>query len=175
MPERPKPRRRQLRWWERPLEDFARSRLGGWLAVNVANPVDQRLLAWSNGKIGMYPGQQVGLLYSVGARSGQPRTTPLLYVRDGERIVLVASKAGAAKHPAWYHNVKANPGVSFLPRGGPKGAYVAREAEGAEREDLWEKVNDLYIGYDDYQERTGGRVIPVIVLEPAGDEASTTS
>jgi deazaflavin-dependent oxidoreductase (nitroreductase family) len=158
---------RQLRWWERPLENIARSRPGGWIAVNIANPIDQRVLAWSNGRIGMFPGQSVGLLYTYGAKSGRPRTTPLLYLRDGDRIVLVASKAGAARHPAWYHNVKANPKVSFLPRGGPKAEYVAREAEGAEREDLWEKANDLYVGYDDYQERTGGRVIPVIVLEPS--------
>jgi deazaflavin-dependent oxidoreductase (nitroreductase family) len=157
------------------LEDIARSRPGGWLAVNVANPIDQRLLEWSNGKVGMYAGQSVGLLYVVGAKSGKPRTTPLLYLGDGDRIVLVASKAGAAKHPAWYHNLKANRDVSFLPRGGPKGAYVAREAEGAERKDLWEKVNDLYVGYEDYQERTGGRVIPVIVLDPAGAEPSATS
>jgi F420H(2)-dependent quinone reductase len=92
--------------------------------------------------------------------------TPLLYLADGDRIVLVASKAGAPRHPAWYHNVKANPGVEFLLRGGPKRSYAAREAEGAEREELWAKVNDLYVGYDDYQGRTGGRVIPVIVLEP---------
>jgi deazaflavin-dependent oxidoreductase (nitroreductase family) len=171
----PRPRRRQLRWWEHLLENIARSRPGGWIAVNIANPIDQRLLAWSNGKVGMYPGQSVGLLYARGAKTGQPRTTPLLYLPDGDRIVLVASKAGAANHPAWYHNVKANPEVSFLPRGGPKGAYVAREAEGAEREELWEKVNDLYVGYEDYQGRTGGRVIPVIVLEPAGAQASPTS
>jgi F420H(2)-dependent quinone reductase len=171
-----RPRRRQLRWWERPLENFARSRPGGWLAVHVANPIDQRLLAWSNGKISMYPGQSVGLLESVGARSGQRRVTPLLYVRDGERIVLVASQAGAAKHPAWYPNLKANPEVSFLPGGGPRAAYVARQAEGPEREDLWEKVTDYYVGYDDYQERTGGRVIPVIVLEPAtGARSDATS
>jgi|SRR5215211_2244164 len=171
----PQPRRRQLRWWEHLLENIARSRPGGWIAVNIANPIDQRLLAWSNGTVGMYPGQSVGLLYARGAKSGQPRATPLLYLRDGDRLVLVASKAGAAKHPAWYHNVKANPEVSFLPRGGPKGAYVAREAEGAERGELWEKVNDLYVGYDDYQGRAGGRVIPVIVLEPAGAETSATS
>ena len=144
--------------------------------MNIANPIDQRLLAWSNGRVGIFAGQSVGLLHTVGAKSGQPRTTPLLYLRDGERIVLVASKAGAAKHPAWYHNVRANPDVSFLPRGGPKGPYVAREAEGAERDELWRKVNDLYVGYDDYQERTGGRVIPVIVLEPAtGTEGAATS
>lgn len=164
-----------MKWWERVLEDVARSRPGGWFAVNVANPVDQRLLAWSNGRVGLYPGQSVGLLESTGAKSGQRRVTPLLYLADGERIVLVASKAGAPRNPAWYHNVKANPAVEFLPRGGPKAAYLAREAEGDERDELWLKVNDHYAGYDDYQQRSGGRMIPVIVLEPtgAGDQLGT--
>lgn len=135
--------------------------------MNVANPVDQRLLAWSNGRAGLFIGQQVGLLETVGAKSGERRETPLLYLRDGERIVLVASKAGAPRHPAWYHNARAHPAVRFLPRGGPKADYVAREAEGPEREELWLKVNDLYAGYDDYQDRAGGRTIPVVVLDPA--------
>ena len=170
----PEPRRRQLKWWERSLENFARSRVGGWLAIKVANPIDQHLLAWTNGKVGMYPGQQVGLLEHVGAKSGHRRVTPLLYLVDDERIVLVASKAGAARNPAWYHNLKANPEVEFLPRGGPKATYLAREAEGEERDELWREANDLYVGYDDYQERTGGRKIPVMVLEPMKNVAEAT-
>jgi deazaflavin-dependent oxidoreductase (nitroreductase family) len=168
-------RRRQLKWWERPLESVARSRPGGWLAIHVGNPVDQRLLRWSNGRVGIFIGQQVGLLETVGARSGEVRQTPLLYLREGERIVLVASMAGAARHPAWYHNLKAHPRVRFLPRGGPRADYAARQAEGAERERLWAEVNDLYAGYDDYQGRTGGRSIPVVVLEPAGGEAASAA
>lgn len=161
------PRRRQLKWWERPLEAIARSRPGGWIALNVANPLDQRLLEWSDGRVGVFVGQSVGLLYATGARSGQPRKTPLLYLRDGDRIVLVASQTGKPRNPAWYHNVKAHPEVEFLPRGGPRRRYRAREAEGTERERLWAEANDLYAGYDDYAERAGGRVIPVVVLEPA--------
>jgi deazaflavin-dependent oxidoreductase (nitroreductase family) len=170
----PEPRRRQLKWWERSLENFARSRPGGWLAINVANPIDKRLLAWSNGRVGLYVGQQVGLLEHVGAKSGLRRVTPLLYLADDGRIVLVASKAGAERNPAWYHNLKANPEVEFLPRGGPKAPYLAREAEGEERDDLWHRVNDLYVGYDDYQARSGGRRIPVMVLEPMKNVAEAT-
>ena len=84
---------------------------------------------------------------------------------DGDRIVLVASMAGAARNPAWFHNLVADPRVEFMPRRGARKAYVARVAEGPEREQLWTAVNDLYAGYDDYQGRAGGREIPVVVLD----------
>lgn len=159
-------RQRKLAWWEVPLERFAQSRVGGWVAVNVANPVDRRLLRWTNGRVGMYAGQTVGLLYVKGARSGLERETPLLYTPDGERLLLVASNAGSTRHPAWYHNVRANPDIEFLPRGGPRGRYRARQLEGPEREEAWASVNDWYAGYDLYQERSGGREIQVFALEP---------
>lgn len=161
-------RQRQLAWWERGLEGFAQTRLGGWIAVHIGNRVDRRLLKWSNGRVGIFIGQSVGLLFVRGAKSGELRETPLLYTPDGNRILLVASNAGSTLHPAWYHNVRANPDVEFLPRGGPRASYHARELEGTEREDAWAKVNDMYTGYDTYQERTGGRRIPVIALERRG-------
>jgi deazaflavin-dependent oxidoreductase (nitroreductase family) len=159
-------RQRNLNWWERQLESLARSKPGGWFAVNVASPIDRRLLRWTGGRVGLFLGQPVGLLETVGARSGQPRTTPLLYCEDSGRIVLIASKAGAERHPAWYHNLRANPEVGFSGRDGRRVRYRAREAEGVERDGLWAQANDLYAGYEDYQQRTGGRRIPVIVLEP---------
>ena len=107
-----------------------RTRGGGWFAIHVANPVDQRLLRWTNGRVGFFFGQPVGLLHTVGAKSGERRTTPLLYLADGDRIVLVASMAGAARNPAWFHNLVAHPEVEFMPRGGARTAYVARVAEG---------------------------------------------
>ena len=82
-------------------------------------------------------------------------------------MILVASNAGSTRHPSWYHNVRANPAVTFLRRGGHSASYVAREAAGPERAELWDRVNDLYGGYDTYQGRTGGREIPVVVLDPA--------
>jgi deazaflavin-dependent oxidoreductase (nitroreductase family) len=148
------------------MENAAKSRPGGWFAVHVASPIDRRLLRWTNGRVGMFIGQPVGLLYARGAKSGAVRETPLLYCADGERILLVASNAGSTRHPAWYHNVTANPDVEFLPRRGPRRPYRARQLEGAEREAAWEKVNDLYAGYETYQGRAGSRRIPVIALEP---------
>ena len=158
-----------MSWYERRMEAFAQTRLGAWLAINVANPIDRRLLPLTNGRVGLFLGQPVGLLETTGARSGQRRRTPLLYLDDGERVVLVASKGGNPRHPGWYHNLRANPRVEFLRRGGHRGTYVARDAAGEERERLWARVNELYAGYETYQGRTGGRRIPVVVLEPAWD------
>jgi deazaflavin-dependent oxidoreductase (nitroreductase family) len=157
-----------MKWWERWQEAFARSKAGGWFAINIANPIDRRLLRRTRGRFGLFLGQPVGLLETVGARSGKPRTAPLLYREEDGRIVLIASKAGAERHPAWYHNLVAHPEVAFTGRDGRHGRYRAREAKGAERDALWARANDLYAGYDVYQERTGGRRIPVIVLDPDG-------
>jgi deazaflavin-dependent oxidoreductase (nitroreductase family) len=148
------------------MEGIARSRAGAWLAINVANPLDRRLLRLTKGRISSFAGQQVGLLETVGCRSGERRATPLLYLRDGERVVLVASKGGNPHHPGWYHNLRADPEVGFMGRDGKRRRYRAQVATGEEREVLWRRVNDLYAGYDDYAERTGGRTIPVVVLEP---------
>ena len=160
-------RRRQLRWYERPLESFARSKPGGWYFVNVAMRIDRVLLPLSGGRVSSGFGQQVGLLGTVGAKSGERRSTPLLYLTDGDHIVLIASKAGAAKHPAWLHNLRANREVTFLAPGGRSGDYLAREAKGDERGRLWADAVDYYAGYADYAVRAGSRQIPVVVLERA--------
>ena len=161
--------------WERAIEGFVTTRVGGWLAVHVANPIDRRLLPLTHGRVGLYLGAQVGVLEAIGAKSGDPRRTPLLYLDEGERVVLVASKAGSPRHPAWYHNVKANPSVRFLRRRGHEAEYTAREAVGAERERLWAKANDLYAGYETYRQRAGARRIPVVVLDPANQPGRTDS
>ena len=106
------------------------------------------------------------LLDHVGARSGTPRTTPLTYLRDGENLVLVASKGGHPKNPAWYHNLRANPDT-MVQVGAQRRAVRARVATPAERRRLWPKVVELYGGYRDYQERTK-REIPLVILEPDG-------
>ncbi len=150
--------------FERVLESFAKSRAGGWWFVNVANKLDPPLLKATNGRFSTAVGTPVLLLRSRGAKSGQLRETPLLYDTDADRIVLVASKAGAAKHPAWYHNLRAHPDVEVI-AAGRSGRYRAHEAEGDERARLWDDVNDLYAGYETYQGRAGARRIPVMVLE----------
>ena len=150
---------------ERALERFAASRAGGWYFINVANKVDKHLVPATRGALSTAIGQQVLVVETIGAKSGQARRIPLVYVTDGEAIVLIASKGGAAKNPAWYHNLKAHPEVRVWAKG-RSGRYRAREAGGDERERLWQIAVDYYAGYETYQGRTGGRRIPVMVLEP---------
>jgi hypothetical protein len=100
MPER----RRNVNAIHRQAENFARSRVGAWYFINVAMRIDRMLLPLSGGRVSSAVGQQVGLLETTGAKSGERRRIPLLFLRDGNHVVLIASKGGNAKHPAWYHN-----------------------------------------------------------------------
>ncbi len=121
----------------------------------------------SGGRIGhTAPGFPTLLLLDhVGARSGRRRTSPLLYFRDGDDVVIVASKGGYPKHPAWYHNLMANPDTSVQIRGERRDVH-ARRATPEERERLWPEALRSYRGYADYQARSKGREIPLVILEP---------
>jgi deazaflavin-dependent oxidoreductase (nitroreductase family) len=157
---------RRLSVREAATERLASSRAGAWLFVHAFHHIDKRLLPSTRGRLSVAVGAPVGMLESTGARSGQKRHTPLLYAADGDRLVLVASNGGAARHPAWFHNVRAHPDVHFLTRDGAQRAYRASVAGGAERARLWELAADLYAGYPAYQARIPAREIPVVVLEP---------
>jgi F420H(2)-dependent quinone reductase len=120
----------------------------------------------TNGIIGhRFPGAPPMLLLDhVGARSGTKRTTPLLYVRDGDDVILVASKGGYPRNPAWFHNLMANPDTS-IQIGSSRQQVHARLADPEERKRLWPEVVKAYAGYEDYQRRTD-REIPLVILEP---------
>jgi deazaflavin-dependent oxidoreductase (nitroreductase family) len=104
------------------------------------------------------------LLDHVGAKSGKQRTSALVYMRDGDDLVIVASKGGYPQHPAWFHNLKANPDTT-VQVGSERRPVHARVANAAERKRLWPLVVQTYSDFDVYQERAG-REIPVVVLEP---------
>lgn len=144
---------------------IAASRAGSWYFLNVANPIDKRLVPATNGRLSLAPGQPVLVIETVGAKSGQLRRTPLVYATDGDDLVLVASQGGAPKHPGWFHNLRKNPDLKVWAKG-RCGDYVARVSEGAERERLWQRALRVYPGYDTYQERAGAREIPVVALSP---------
>jgi deazaflavin-dependent oxidoreductase (nitroreductase family) len=150
---------------DRVMARFAKSRLGGLLFITVFPAIDKRLMPLTRGRLKVGMSQPVLLLHARGAKSGQPRTVPLLYTPRGEEFVLVASKAGAEKHPSWYHNLKAHPDVE-VEADGERIPVSAHEATGSERDELWQVVNDNYEGYEVYQRRAGGREIPVMVLRP---------
>ncbi len=113
------------------------------------------------GKVGKAP---VLLLTSIGRRSGQPRTAPVVYLADGERVVIIGSNAGNAKAPAWSYNLKDNPDAE-IEIGAQRRLVRARVSDGDERAQLWLKMNQQYAGFDDYDERTS-RDIAVFVLDP---------
>ena len=120
----------------------------------------------TNGLIGhRVPGTAPMLLLEhVGARSGTTRTTPLVYRRDADDLVLVASKGGYPKHPAWYHNLVANPDTT-VQVGSEHRRVRARVATQPEHDRLWPLMLRTYSGFADYQKRTD-RQIPLVVLEP---------
>ncbi len=105
------------------------------------------------------------LLITTGRKSGQPRTAPLLYLEDGEDIVVVASQGGMSKDPLWFKNLEANPEAE-IEIGKEKRKVRARRATDEEKATLWPKVTGLYSGFDLYQARTE-RNIPVVILSPA--------
>lgn len=104
------------------------------------------------------------LLEHHGRKTGKLRTTPLVYLEDGDRIVVVASQAGRPEHPMWYLNLLADPDVT-VQVGRRRRPMRARVADSAERAELWQRLVALYADYDSYQSWTD-RVIPVVVLEP---------
>lgn len=112
---------------------------------------------------GPFAGRSLLLLNTTGAKSGQPRTNPLAYTRDGDRYVIIASKGGAPTNPDWYYNVVANPVVT-LEVGGERFQARAIVAQDAERERLFTQMAQQMPGFADYQRNTT-RQIPVIILE----------
>jgi deazaflavin-dependent oxidoreductase (nitroreductase family) len=120
----------------------------------------------SRGLIGhRFPGSPPMLLLDhVGAKSAAKRTTPLVYTRDGKNVILVASKGGYPKNPAWFHNLLAHPDTT-VQIGSERRAVHARVADPQERERLWPKAVEAYGGFEDYRRRTE-REIPLVILEP---------
>jgi deazaflavin-dependent oxidoreductase (nitroreductase family) len=118
------------------------------------------------GKVGgMFADMSLLLLHHTGAKSGTARVNPLAYQADGDRYVIFASKAGAPTNPDWYHNLRAHPETT-IEVGTEAIAVVASEATGEERERLFRAQVERSPTFGEYDEKAGGRVIPVIVLTP---------
>lgn len=119
----------------------------------------------NGGKVGgRFEGAPLLLLTSTGAKSGEARTTPVMYLSDGERMVIFASKAGSPSNPAWYHNLLANPSAT-VEVGAETLAVQVSIAAGEERERLYNQQAELYPQFVDYAQKTT-RQIPVVVLQP---------
>jgi deazaflavin-dependent oxidoreductase (nitroreductase family) len=155
-------------------EKSANERFGDWLAqkrpvswfiLKIASKIDPILMQLSGGRVNMTGTNAVVILHHVGAKTGLARQTPLLYFTEGRNVVLVAGNGGLPRHPAWLHNVRANPDVELWvgKHGGP---YRARVASAEQRAVLWPKAIALYSGYDHYQELAGDREIQLVICAP---------
>jgi deazaflavin-dependent oxidoreductase (nitroreductase family) len=120
----------------------------------------------NDGKVGgMFEGKAMILVHHTGAKSGEARIAPLVYLPDGDRFVVFASKGGAPENPSWYHNLKAHPQTE-VEVGGSTYPVVAEEATGEERDRLYAAQVAVEPQFGDYQNKTD-RKIPVIVLKPS--------
>jgi len=145
--------------------DYMRAADRLWPVLNRLMKGHAAIYRASGGRIGhRVPGAPPMLLLDhVGARSAVRRTTPLVYVRDGEDVVIVASKGGHPRHPAWYHNLRAHPDTT-VQIGSEHRPVRARVADPRERERLWPLAVSTYGGYEGYRRRTA-REIPLVVLQ----------
>ena len=140
-----------------------------WKVFNRLTALHVGIYRLSGGRIGEKVPRGTGrmlLLDHVGAKSGKQRTIPLLYIEDGDDVVLVASKGGSHKHPSWYHNLMANPETS-VQIGREKRAVTARRAKPREKKALWPRLVAVWPDYERYQRRTA-REIPLVILSPRG-------
>jgi F420H(2)-dependent quinone reductase len=134
--------------------------------VNALTNANVVLYRRSGGRLGnTVKGAPVLLLDHVGRKSGRTRTTPLLYMRNGEDIVIVASRGGSDAMPAWRFNLQANPAAT-VQIGTERHRVLAREASAEEKAELWPRLVEMYGDYEVYQRRTK-REIPVVILSPA--------
>ena len=134
-------------------------RPSGWQAEHA-----RRYVATGGAEGHMWNGVPTLLLTTTGRRSGEPFTTPLIYGREGNRYIIVASYGGAPRHPQWYRNLRARPEVEVQVLA-ERFRSRARPATPAEKPALWKLMADIWPAYDQYQARTS-RVIPVVILEP---------
>ena len=159
----------QRNWVQRTLLKFTSSKFGARIASRVLHPIDKAILKRTKNRTSLtslLSGIPVIVLTTTGAKSGLPRTVPLLGVVKGEEVFLIASNWGQAKHPSWYYNLKANP-EAHLSFHGKEGMYLARDASDAEREMYWAEAVALYAGYAEYKKRIRTRKIPMFILSPS--------
>ena len=118
----------------------------------------------SGGRLGgTFDSAPVLLLHHVGRKSGEQRVAPVIYMPDGDDLVIVASYGGSPKNPAWFHNLSARP-ETVIEVGRERRPVTAHVATAEERGRLWPALLELYPAFSDYQARTGGREIPLVVL-----------
>ncbi len=153
---------------QRSLFFIPKSAVGAGISARILHYFDGSLLRLSGGRYSLtslFAGLPIVTVTTIGAKSGQPRSVPLVAIPDGEYVILIASNFGQKQHPAWYYNLRTHPEVQ-LTYEGKTVTYVARETSGEERERCWQRAVDLYSGYAAYKKRAKHREIGVFLLTP---------
>ncbi len=156
-------------WFYSTTKAILASRLGTWFFSRTLHVLDRAFEWLSRGRYSfteLLGGVPVITLTTTGAKSGLPRSVPLVGFPDGDQIILIASNFGRPYHAAWYLNLRANPDVIVTYKGRSE-PYRARQAEGEQRDLSWKMAVECYPGYEMYRRWAGNRLIPVIILAPA--------
>lgn len=143
-------------------------RAGSWVYIRILHRIDQPIFRATRGRhtlTSLLTGLPIGILTTTGARSGQPRHSPLLIYPTSAGQMVIASNYGQARHPAWYHNLVAHPEAELV-IGGAGHRVRARQLEGDTRERIWRESVQTYPGLKAYERWAEGRSIPIILLEP---------
>jgi deazaflavin-dependent oxidoreductase (nitroreductase family) len=153
---------------QRLIRRFASSGPGSWIFARVAHHLDRPVYRITRGRYtvgNLISGLPVVMLTTTGAKSGQPRTVPILGLPTDDGIAVIASNFGQYRHPGWYHNLRANPEAEVAVNGSRR-RVRAVEADEQRRERIWREGLRIYPGFDQYAQRASHRRISVFVLEP---------
>ncbi|MBK8988420.1 MAG: nitroreductase family deazaflavin-dependent oxidoreductase [Chloroflexi bacterium] len=151
---------------QRSIQRAAALRPISWAASYVAPHLDRPIYRLTGGRqtaVTLLTGLPIIMLTTTGAKSGQPRTIPLVAIPNDDGLVIIASNWGGKSHPAWYHNLKANPDCIAAVNGRAQ-PYTAHELSGEAKTAAYRKAATLYAGYNAYKTRAAGREIPVLQL-----------
>ncbi len=150
---------------------LANTPFGSFLSVHVVWKLDPHLMRLTRGRLGMGLVMPTALLETQGAKSGEPRRNVVIYFHDGERVTLVASNAGAPRHPAWYHNLLANPDAEVEVGSEKFRVHATPRPSGPERDRLFAQQATIMPGFWEYEKKTT-RVIPAVILERVEEAAA---
>jgi deazaflavin-dependent oxidoreductase (nitroreductase family) len=153
--------------FQRLMRSSGGTRAGAWLYIRALHRVDQPIFRMTRGRhtlTSLLTGLPIGVLRTTGARSGWPRNSPLLIYPTSAGQMVIASNYGQARHPAWYHNVVANPQATLVLRG-REHRVTARRLQGDTRDRIWHESVQTYPGLKAYERWAAGRDIPILVLE----------
>jgi deazaflavin-dependent oxidoreductase (nitroreductase family) len=156
---------------QRGLRRFAASGPGSWLFARILDPLDRLTFRVTKGRhlvSSLLSALPVAMLTTTGARSGEPRTVPLLALPTGHGLAVIGSNYGRPRHPAWRHNLRAHP-EGAVEVDGRRWAFRAVEVEDARRERIWHAALQTYPGFAAYARRCAPRRISVFVLEPRAE------